>query len=174
VFDVAPNMVLAWLREAAEHLKAFSGSLLHEVHVNHVQLDELFAVVSAVQAGPGRAAEANEPHPRSPHWVWGALDPHSKLLLTLDVGERTLAMAQQLVHHVRQVLAPGCVPLFLSDGLKEYATALLTHWGTGCPASTGKAQVPLPSPAGCRGQSCSMPKSSKRTAAVAWSTCVHG
>ena len=28
---------------------------------------------------------------------------------------------------VVQVLAPGCVPLFLTDGFKEYTTALLTH-----------------------------------------------
>jgi len=27
------------------------------------------------------------------------------------------------------VLAPGCVPLFLTDGFKEYTTALLTHFG---------------------------------------------
>ena len=41
----------------------------------------------------------------------------------------TLAMAQRVVHQVAQVLAPSCVPLFLTDGLKEYATALLTHFG---------------------------------------------
>ena len=28
-----------------------------------------------------------------------------------------------------QVLAPNCVPLFLTDGFKEYMTALLTHFG---------------------------------------------
>ena len=38
-------------------------------------------------------------------------------------------MAQRVVHQVVQVLAPGCVPLFLTDGLKDYATALLTHFG---------------------------------------------
>jgi len=43
------------------------------------------------------------------------------------VGERTLAMAQRLVHQVVEVLAPRCVPLFLTDGLKDYSTALLTH-----------------------------------------------
>jgi len=43
-----------------------------------------------------------------------ALDPVTKLLLTLDVGDRTLAMAQGVVHQVAQVLAPGCVPLFLT------------------------------------------------------------
>ena len=41
----------------------------------------------------------------------------------------TLAMAQGVVHQVIQVLAPGCVPLFLTDGFKEYTTALLAHDG---------------------------------------------
>ena len=66
---------------------------------------------------------------RSPHWVWAAIDPVTTLLLTVDAGARTLAMAQRVVHQVVQVLAPGCVPLFLTDGFKEYATALLTHYG---------------------------------------------
>ena len=61
--------------------------------------------------------------------VWAAIDPESKLLLAIDVGHRTLAMAQRLVHQVVQVVAPGCVPLFLTDGFKEYTTALLTHYG---------------------------------------------
>ena len=48
-----------------------------------------------------------------------AIDPVSKLLIALDVGDRTLAMAQRVVHQVVQVVASGCVPLFLTDGLKE-------------------------------------------------------
>ena len=43
------------------------------------------------------------------------MDPRSKLLVVVDVGTRTLAMAQRVVHQVTQVLAPGCVPLFLND-----------------------------------------------------------
>jgi len=49
--------------------------------------------------------------------------------LVIAVGARTLVMAQRMVHQVVGVLAPGCVPLFLTDGLKEYGTALLTHFG---------------------------------------------
>jgi len=41
------------------------------------------------------------------------------LLLTIDVGDRTLTMAQHVVHQVVQVLAPGGIPLFLTDGFKE-------------------------------------------------------
>jgi hypothetical protein len=33
-----------------------------------------------------------------------------------------------MVHQVVQVLAPDCAPLFLTDGFKEYATVLLTHY----------------------------------------------
>jgi hypothetical protein len=65
----------------------------------------------------------------SPSWVWTAMDPQSKLLVVVEVGSRTLAMAQRVVHQVTEVLAPGCGPLFLTDGLKDYATALLTHFG---------------------------------------------
>jgi len=57
------------------------------------------------------------------------MDPVSKLILTVDVGEHTLAMAQRLVHQLTQVLAPDCAPLFLTDGFREYLTALVTHYG---------------------------------------------
>ena len=99
------------------------------VRVRQVQLDELFALLSAVKNGEVSAAEAIERLERSPQWVWVAMDPESKLVLALDVGERTLAMAQRVVHQVAQVLAPDCAPLFLTDGFREYLTALVTHYG---------------------------------------------
>ena len=129
VFEVDPNTVLQWLVEAAEQLRAFSQHFLHGIQVRQVQLDEMFALLSAVKEGEVSAAEAIERLERSPQWVWGAMDPESKLLLALDVGDRTLAMAQRVVHHVTQVLAPDCAPLFLTDGFREYVTALLTHYG---------------------------------------------
>ena len=70
----------------------------------------------------------------------------SKLLLALDVGDRTLAMAQRVVHQVGQVLAPGCVPLFLTDGFREYATALLTHCGQWGQPARRQAAGPVPKP----------------------------
>jgi IS1 family transposase len=103
--------------------------VLHDVRVTQVQLDELFALLSAVKTGEVSEGEAITRLSRSPHWVWVAMDPVSKLLLAIDVGNRTLAMAQRVVHQVVQVLAPGCIPLFLTDGFKEYTTALLTHYG---------------------------------------------
>ncbi len=76
---------------------------LHDVRVNQVQLDELFALLSAVKAGEVTESEAITRLSRSPHWVWTAMDPVTELLLAIDVGERTLAMAQGVVHQVAQV-----------------------------------------------------------------------
>src|SRR4029453_7450766 len=79
-FEVDPNTVLQWLVEAAEQLQAFSPYFPREVALRRVS--------------------------RSPHWVWVAMGPVTKLLLAIDVGDRTLAMAQSVVHQVVQVLAP--------------------------------------------------------------------
>src|SRR5262252_8837983 len=146
VFEVAPNTVLAWLVEVADHATAFSRYFLHDVRVTQVQLDELFALLSAVQAGEVSEAEAITRLSRAPHWVWAAIDPVTKLLLTVDIGDRTLAMAQRVVHQVAQVLAPDCAPLFLTDGFREYTTALLTHYGQWVHPPRQRAQGPAPKP----------------------------
>ena len=146
VFEVDPNTVLQWLVEAAEQLRAFSRHVLHDVRVRQVQLDELFALLSAVKDGEVSEAEAIERLERSPRWVWVAMDPESKLLLAIDVGDRTLAMAQRLVHQVAQVLAPDCAPLFLTDGFREYLTALLTHYGHWVQPPRRQATRPRPKP----------------------------
>jgi IS1 family transposase/transposase-like protein len=146
VFEVDPNTVLQWLVEAAEQLKAFSRHVLHDVRVRQVQLDELFALLSAVKDGEVSEAEAIERLERMSQWVWVAMDPESKLLLAIDVGSRTRAMAQRVVHQVAQVLAPDCAPLFLTDGFREYLTALLTHYGYWVqpPRRPGKGPTPKP------------------------------
>src|SRR6266567_2797394 len=146
VFEVDPNTVLQWLVDAAEKLRAFSQHFLHDVRVRQVQLDELFALLSAVKDGTVSEAEAIERLERSPQWVWVAMDPESKLLLAIDVGNRTLAMAQRVVHHVAQVLTPDCAPLFLTDGFRGYLTALLTHYGQWVQPPRRQAHGPAPKP----------------------------
>ena len=74
------------------------------------------------------------------------MDPESKLLVVIDVGERTLAMAQHVVHQVVQVLALACPPLFLTDGFREYTTALLTHSGHWVPWPRQRAHGSAPKP----------------------------
>ena len=146
VFEIDPSTVLQWLVDAAEQLRAFSQHFLHDVRVQQVQLDELFALLSAVKDGTVSEAEAIERLERSPQWVWVAMDPESKLLLAIDVGNRTLAMAQRVLHQVVQVLAPDCAPLFLTDGFREYMTALLTHYGQWVQPPRRQSKGPMPTP----------------------------
>jgi IS1 family transposase/transposase-like protein len=129
VFETDPNTVLGWLVEAADHLEAFSRHFLRGVVVEQVQMDELFALLSAVKDGEVSEKQAIKRLSRSPHWVWVAMGPVCKLILAVDVGDRTLAMAQCLVHQVTRVLVPHWAPLFLSDGFRAYLTALVTHYG---------------------------------------------
>src|SRR5215813_8102701 len=74
------------------------------------------------------------------------MDPTSKLLVVVDVGRRTLAMAQRVVHQATQMLASGCVPLLLTDGLKDYGTAILTHFGQWMQPERRQDKGPSPKP----------------------------
>src|SRR5499427_8983387 len=146
VFEVDPNTVLQWLVDAAAQLRAFSQHFLHDVQVRQVQLDELFALLSAVKDGTVSAAEAIERLERLPQWVWAAMDPESKLVLAIDVGERTRALAQRVVHQVAQLLAPDCAPLLLTEGFRESLTALLTHYGQWGQPPRRQSTGPMPKP----------------------------
>ncbi len=146
VFEVDAKTVLQWLVEAAEQLRAFSRYFLCDVHVKQLQLDELYAVLREVKAGDLSDDEAIKRLERSSSWVWTALDPESKLLVVVDVGPRSLEMAQRVVHQVVEVLAPGCTPLLLTDGFRAYMTAFLAHFGHWVQHVRRQATGPLPKP----------------------------
>src|SRR5262249_529419 len=67
VFAVDPNTVLQWLLEVADRAAAFSRYFLYDVQGTQVQLDELFALLSAVKAGEGSEGEALNRWSHSPH-----------------------------------------------------------------------------------------------------------
>jgi hypothetical protein len=134
------------LVEAADHLEAFSHFYLYDVYAEHIQMDELFALLSAVKEGEISEVQAIKRLSRSPHWLWVAMDPVSKLIVAWDVGPRTQAMAQRLVHQVMQVLAPECAPLFLTDGFREYLIALVTHYGQWIQPKRHQPKGPRPKP----------------------------
>jgi len=69
VFEVAPNTVLQWLVEAAEQLRAFSVYFLCDLHLEQLQLDELYAVLRDLQASEISDEEAIKRLERSPYWV---------------------------------------------------------------------------------------------------------
>jgi hypothetical protein len=144
VFAVDPNTVLRWLVEAAEQLRAFASYFLCDMQIKQVQLDELYAVLRAVKDGELGEDEAIKRLERSPHGVWTAMDPESKLLVAIDVGARTAALAQRVVHQVAQRLAPDCIPMFLSDGFREYLPAILGHFGVWVAPERRQDKGPMP------------------------------
>ena len=146
VFAIDPNTVLQWLVEAAEQLQAFSAYFLCDVHVRQLQLDELYAVLRSVKDGEISEDNAIKRLERSRHWVWTVLDPESKLLVAIDSGPRTLAMAQRVVHQVVGVLALGCVPAWFSDGFKGYLPAIVGHFGLWVHPGRSHDKGPWPKP----------------------------
>src|SRR5499427_3599272 len=80
-FEVAPNTVLQWLTEAAEHLRAFSAYFLCDLHLEQLQLDELYAVLRALKADEINDDAAIKRLERASSWVWTAMDPKRKLLV---------------------------------------------------------------------------------------------
>jgi IS1 family transposase len=116
------------------------------VHVNQLQLDELYAVIRDLKVGEISAENALELLEPSRHWVWTAIDPVSKVLLAIAVGPRTLAMAQRVVHQVAQRFASRCVPAWFSDGFKGYLPAILGHCGVWVQPERRQVKGPLPKP----------------------------
>jgi hypothetical protein len=88
--------------------------LLRKLHLPHIQLDEL------------RTRLRCRAHIL---WVWIAIDPISKLIPVLHLGPRTQNVAHRVVHDLHERLAPGCTPIFASDGLNQYFSALTAHFG---------------------------------------------
>jgi len=62
-------------------------------------------------------------------WLWLAVDPNTKLVPTLHLRSRTQDAAHAVIHDLYQRLAPGCIPVFTSDGLNHYFYALTAHFG---------------------------------------------
>ena len=62
-------------------------------------------------------------------WLWVVLDPLTKLIPVLHLSSRTQDAAYGVVHELRERLAPGCLPVFTSDGLTLYFYALTAHFG---------------------------------------------
>jgi len=114
VFGYRQATITTWLTRAGEHSQTLHGRYFENLHLPHLQLDEL------------RTRLRNA---KQVLWLWLAIDPRTKILPVLQLGPRTQHMAHLLIHSLRQSLAPGCLPLFTSDGLNLYFYALTAHFG---------------------------------------------
>ena len=114
VFGYRQATITLWLSRAGEHAQSLHEHCFRNLQIPHIQLDEL------------RTRLRCATHVL---WLWLAIDPLTKILPVLQLGPRTQNMAHLLIHSLRQILAPGCLPLFTSDGLNLYFYAITAHFG---------------------------------------------
>jgi IS1 family transposase/transposase-like protein len=114
VFGYQQATITTWLTRAGEHAQTLHGRSFCHLHLPHLQLDELRTRLRS--------------H-KQVLWLWLAIDPCTKILPVLHLGPRTQNSAHKVIHSLRHILAPGCIPLFTSDGLNLYFYALTAHFG---------------------------------------------
>ena len=114
VFGYRQATITTWLSRAGKHAHTLHERFFCHLYLPHLQLDELRTRLRSA---------------KQILWLWLAIDPLTKILLVLQLGLRTQTMAHALVHSLQQSLAPGCIPLFTSDGLNVYFYALTAHFG---------------------------------------------
>ncbi len=115
VFGHGEATITRWRDRAAQQAARLHHHFLHDLHLPHVQLDEIRTRL--------------RPRERV-LWLWLALDPQTKLIPALALGARTQQTAHTLVHRLRGTLAAGCTPVITTDGLRLYFYALTAHFGS--------------------------------------------
>jgi IS1 family transposase/transposase-like protein len=115
VFGYRQATITTWLTRAGRHAENLHERFFSHLQLPHLQLDELRTRLRNV---------------KQVLWLWLVIDPRTKLLPVLHLGPRTQNAAHSVIHSLRHILAPGCLPLFTSDGLNVYFYALTAHFGT--------------------------------------------
>jgi IS1 family transposase/transposase-like protein len=135
VFGHSEATITRWRDRAARHADHLHGHCLRDLHLPHLQVDEIRTRL--------------RPRERVT-WLWLALDLRTKLIPALALGTRSQQTAHTLVHALRATLAPSCVPLVTSDGLRHSYYALTAHFGRW--VGTGRRRTWQVDPRLCYGQ----------------------
>jgi IS1 family transposase len=114
VFGYRQATITTWLSCAGGHAQTLHERFFRTLHLPYLQLDELRTRLRCA---------------KRVLWLWLAIDPCTKILPVPHLGPRTQPMAHRVIHSLRQLLAPGCIPVFTSDGLNVYFYALTAHFG---------------------------------------------
>ena len=89
VFGHGEDTIARWLERAGNHAALLHDLNFHELAIDHLQLDELYA---KVRQAPDK------------HWLWVAIDPLTKIVPSVWFGKRTTADA----HHFGNVKPVVC------------------------------------------------------------------
>ena len=127
VVQVDKDTVCGWLQRAGAHCRLIMLYLWQRLHVTECQLDELWSFVHTKEQHLLHVLEWSETYGDT--WVWVAFAPCWRLVLAFVVGKRTQTEANLLLQRVVHG-TDAHIPVFTSDQLSAYATALLEAYGT--------------------------------------------
>jgi IS1 family transposase/transposase-like protein len=105
--------VTRWLLRAGQHSENLHNLLFVNLELDYLQVDELKAPIVGDKE----------------NWLWVAIEPVTKIVPALHIGKRTTEEAMVFIHLLVLTLAPGCVPAFTSDGIRQYFYAITAHFG---------------------------------------------
>ena len=114
VFRHDHRTISCWLSRGGRHASALHDLFFRRLCCSFLQLDELVANI--------RGDEQRT-------FVWTAIDAVTKIMPHFHVGRRFITDAFAFVHALKARLAPGHIPIFSSDGLRHYFSALTAHFG---------------------------------------------
>ena len=109
-----PRTVRRWLKRVAVQSLRIHDRFFRNLTLGNVQLDEL---VGNIKGAASR------------HFIWTAIDAVTKIIPVWHVGGRKLQDAQIVVHQLKSRLVTGHIPIFTSDHLRHYFSALCSHFG---------------------------------------------
>ena len=114
VFGSRQATITTWLTRAGEHAQRLLEHSFCNLQLHVRELDEIRTRLRCA---------------KEVLWLWLAIDARTKILPVLYLGPRTQHAVHRLIHSLRELLAPDCLPLFTSDGLNLYFYALTAHFG---------------------------------------------
>jgi len=126
IFDVDKDTVSRCAFRAGIQCKSVDSILMHHLHLEECQLDEMWSFVYKKQ-------HHLEPFEQLRNdigdiWLHVAFEPRMKVLVAVIPGKRTLENLHNLTRAVR-CKSDGHVPLFTTDEYSPYCDALLWEYG---------------------------------------------
>jgi len=114
VFRHDPRTIRRWLIRGGKHAAALHDLYFRRLRCAFLQLDELVTTIRGDEHFT---------------FVWTAVDAVTKIIPQVHVGGRMITDAYTFVHELKARMSTGHIPIFSSDGLRHYFSALTAHYG---------------------------------------------
>jgi IS1 family transposase/transposase-like protein len=127
--NVQKNTVLRVLRHAGMLCRRVMESRIRNLHVNYLQVDEVWGFVGKKEMNV-RPDERNNGHHVGDIWLFLGIDAETKLVPTFALGERSMETAQRFMQDVAGRITNR--PQITTDGWRGFIWAVEEAFGTNC------------------------------------------